>query len=223
MKKKLAVSISLAAIIASSFAFGVYAASDIKLIINGKNVATDIQIIDGSSYVPLRVVSESLGADVKWDGDSRTITINGTGAAAAPRADVKTFDVNVTIESGPMVMKITKVTLDPAYKKDKYSREINAIALDVSVENTTDNTVIWYPSQGKIALNTKEQVDSGLFNSDNVDGEFIGKIVKSGKIVFEAKSNLSDVTSLNYVIGGAYSKATYSRIGQDKTTQIILK
>ncbi|WP_083689611.1 copper amine oxidase N-terminal domain-containing protein [Paenibacillus sp. FSL H7-0331] len=46
-----------------------------KLFINGKSVSTDIQIINGQSYVPLRVVSESLGADVRWDENSKTIAI----------------------------------------------------------------------------------------------------------------------------------------------------
>lgn len=34
------------------------------------------QSIDGRTMVPLRSVSESLGADVGWDPDTETITIN---------------------------------------------------------------------------------------------------------------------------------------------------
>ncbi|MGM1023790.1 MAG: stalk domain-containing protein [Bacillota bacterium] len=52
-----------------------YAASDFKLLINGKPIQADIQIVDGSSYVPLKVVSETLGAEVKWDKDARVISI----------------------------------------------------------------------------------------------------------------------------------------------------
>jgi hypothetical protein len=77
MKKKLFITLGLTAIIATSIAIGAYAASDIKLFINGKLINADLQIVDGSSYVPLRVVSESLGADVKWDGDKREISISG--------------------------------------------------------------------------------------------------------------------------------------------------
>lgn len=75
MKKKLLITFGLAGIIAASVAVGAYAASDIKLFINGKLINTDLQIVDGSSYVPLKVVSESLGAEVKWDGDKREIHI----------------------------------------------------------------------------------------------------------------------------------------------------
>lgn len=75
LKKKLFIALGLAGIIALSVSIGVYAASPIKLFINGNNIATDIQIVKGSSYVPLKVVSEALGATVRWDGKTRTIEI----------------------------------------------------------------------------------------------------------------------------------------------------
>lgn len=77
MKKKLLIALGLTGVIAASIAVGAYAATDIKLFINGKIINADLQIVDGSSYVPLRVVSESLGADVKWDGEKREISITG--------------------------------------------------------------------------------------------------------------------------------------------------
>lgn len=226
MKKKLAVTTCLAAIIASSFAIGVYAASDIKLLINGKAVDTQIEIIDGSSYVPLRVVSESLGADVKWDGDSRTISITGgSKAVEAPKSDAKSFNVNVNVESGPMRLNITKVTLDPAYKRSEYSNAVKAVILDSTVENTSDMNVSWSPDGlgSKLILNTKEQIESASFSSDRVGGEFVGKVIKSGKIIFEVKGDLTAVTSMNYVVDGAYNSDSYARIGQNKTADIVLK
>jgi hypothetical protein len=217
-------SVTLASVVAASFAFGVYAASDIKLLINGKSVDTPVEIIEGSSYVPLRVVSEALGAEVKWDGDSRTITINGGAKAAeAPKSNVKSYNVNINVASGPMKLDITKVTLDPEFKRSQYSKPIKAVVLDAKIENTTDGTVVWYPSHGKIVTNAKEQVENGILNSDDVDGEFIGKVIKSGKIVFEIKGDLDAVTSFNYVIEGARNKTSYAKIGDDKTVEVILK
>lgn len=54
--------------------------------INGtvKSISTPAQIINSSTMVPLRFVSEALGADVNWDGKARSITIISTG---------KTYDV----------------------------------------------------------------------------------------------------------------------------------
>lgn len=77
MKKKLLIALGLTGVITASIAVGAYAATDIKLFINGKIINADLQIVDGSSYVPLRVVSESLGANVKWDEDKREISITG--------------------------------------------------------------------------------------------------------------------------------------------------
>jgi hypothetical protein len=226
--KKTGLIASFMAVALLSAGVGAYAASDIKLFINGKTVDAPVEIIEGSSYVPLRVVSEALGADVKWDGDARTISITGGAApgAVSVKPDVKSYVVNILIENGPMRMKIAKVTLDPAYKAKTYSDAVNAIVMDVSVENTSENKVTWRPegSGGKLVLNTKEQVESGsIFHSDNVGGEFVGKVIKSGKIVFEVKGNLKDVTSLNYVLDSPYNSDTYKAIGTEKTTEIIFK
>jgi outer membrane protein TolC len=44
---------------------------------NGQVIQLDVQPIiqDGRTMVPLRFVSEALGADVQWSGDTRTVTI----------------------------------------------------------------------------------------------------------------------------------------------------
>ena len=43
---------------------------------NSISLAVPAKLINGNTMVPLRFVSESLGAEVNWDGTSRTITIN---------------------------------------------------------------------------------------------------------------------------------------------------
>jgi competence ComEA-like helix-hairpin-helix protein len=47
---------------------------------NGQAVTLAVpgKVINGSTLVPLRFVSEALGADVKWDGPTQTITITST-------------------------------------------------------------------------------------------------------------------------------------------------
>lgn len=54
--------------------------------INGKDVPLDVpaQIISGSTMVPLRFVGEAMGAELKWDGVTRTVSITTTGGATAP-------------------------------------------------------------------------------------------------------------------------------------------
>ncbi|MEK8130062.1 stalk domain-containing protein [Paenibacillus filicis] len=223
MKKKWIISGAFIVISIVSLAIGAYAASDIKLFVNGKQASAQVEIIDGNSYVPLRTVAELLGAEVKWDGSNREIHIGAIkDADTSGTSEIKSFNVGVNLSSGPMKLDIAKVSLDPEYKPNSYSKSIKAIIFEVSVENTSSDTVNWHPNQGKLVTNTKEQVDTSLFYSDQVGGEFIGKVVKKGKIVFEVKSSLSDVTSLNYKVTAPFGES-FNRVGEDKTTEIILK
>ncbi|WP_025027004.1 copper amine oxidase N-terminal domain-containing protein [Caldalkalibacillus mannanilyticus] len=48
-----------------------------EALVNGKKVTLSVaaEVMNGSTMVPLRFISESLGANVVWDGATRTITI----------------------------------------------------------------------------------------------------------------------------------------------------
>ncbi len=50
-------------------------APGIAVVVNGTPIAQAAVVIDGSTYVPLRAVSESLGATVGWDGVTNTVTV----------------------------------------------------------------------------------------------------------------------------------------------------
>jgi hypothetical protein len=180
----------------------------------------------GHTYVPARFVAEQLGAQVGFDSSSNTVTFttattnNGGGATS----NVKSYPVNVDIMSGPMKMHISKVTLDPAYKKDQYTDPIKAIVLAVDVENTSDDTVSWYPTQGSLTLNTKEQAEGSMsiYYSDQVDGDFVGKVIKKGNIVVQVSSDLAQITSFNYKIEGAFTDKL-DQIGEQTITPITLQ
>jgi type 1 fimbria pilin len=60
-----------------AFSAGAFAASGINLVVNGEAVTdVDAKVIDGSTYVPLRAVSEMLGADVSYDAKTKTAYVN---------------------------------------------------------------------------------------------------------------------------------------------------
>jgi len=54
--------------------------SQIKLTINGKQIQSDVapQMINGRVFVPVRLVSENLGAKVDWDSVNNTVVISGS-------------------------------------------------------------------------------------------------------------------------------------------------
>jgi len=58
--------------------------SPVKIIFNGRDLKTDAapQIIDGRTMVPLRVVAEALGAEVKWDAENKIVFINKENSLA---------------------------------------------------------------------------------------------------------------------------------------------
>jgi hypothetical protein len=54
--------------------------NNIKITVNGQQIETDVEtppfIYNDRTYVPLRFVSEALGADVNWDNKTKTVIIN---------------------------------------------------------------------------------------------------------------------------------------------------
>ncbi|TDA70445.1 MAG: copper amine oxidase N-terminal domain-containing protein [Clostridia bacterium] len=55
-----------------------FAASPIKLIVNGQEIKPDVppQLINGRTMVPIRWVAEALGADVQWDAKNQQVKVN---------------------------------------------------------------------------------------------------------------------------------------------------
>ncbi len=72
MKKVLA--FVMAAVISLS-ATAVFAADEVSVKIDGKDLQTDVpaQIIDDRTMVPMRAIFETLGANVQWAADSQAI------------------------------------------------------------------------------------------------------------------------------------------------------
>lgn len=61
----------------SSLAAAAMADSPVKLVVDGKEISTDvpIQIVNGRTIVPVRAIAEAFGAAVEWDRDTNTVRI----------------------------------------------------------------------------------------------------------------------------------------------------
>jgi len=72
--RKIAVSISMFAVIVFVLSYAAYASYEVKILINGENLICreNPVIIEGSTLVPMRDVFEALGAEVKWNDAERS-------------------------------------------------------------------------------------------------------------------------------------------------------
>jgi len=79
MKKKVFVLLSscLALLV---FVSSAYAGSQIKLLVNGQNVESDVpvQIVANRTMVPVRALAEALGATVSWDSEQGIVSVDNS-------------------------------------------------------------------------------------------------------------------------------------------------
>lgn len=75
IKKLAAITLAMALILGTGTAL---ALDPIKIIVDGKEVAGDTpaQIVNGRTMVPIRLVAESMDAEVSWDSVNRQVIIN---------------------------------------------------------------------------------------------------------------------------------------------------
>ena len=76
-------------------------ASDIKIVIDGKTVTTDVapMIVNSRTMVPVRVISENLGADVEWDNSTRTISVVKGSTNMLLKANSSSYTINGTTKT----------------------------------------------------------------------------------------------------------------------------
>jgi len=72
--------------------------SEVKLIINGKQIQSDVapQMINGRVFVPVRLVSENLGANVKWDNVNNSVIIDSCGEQQTTKSIQSQISTNNT-------------------------------------------------------------------------------------------------------------------------------
>lgn len=153
-------------------------ASDIAIVIDDQLVDSDVPpvIIDGRTLVPLRVISEHLGASVNWNHETKTVTVVSAGkvialrigqAQATVQDQVIALDVPATIISDRTMVPLrflgetfgAEVHWDPEVRRVSVSRA-GAVLSDVAL--VQDN------GRGKIILKLSAPVE---YRVATVDGE----------------------------------------------------
>lgn len=117
-----------------SFTAGVYASSSIKLIVNGSQIKNaEARIINSTTYVPLRAISEMLGATVNWDNKTKTVTISdGKSNSTSPNMSQTINGVTVTINKVVQDSDSLKIYVTYVNKSNKEAMTGDSLAKIVS-------------------------------------------------------------------------------------------
>lgn len=146
-------------------------------------------------------------------------------------------DINKSVSAGPIKIDIKgvrtyDVALDEEGKEYFSSLEgsegspdgenIYVVAVDMKVENTVDKDITFYADQSILVTSTKEQVEASM-ESEDVGGDFLGKIEKEGTVVFFLKKSAKDVHTIELNMNAPYEADTMEDVGEDLKIKVDLK
>ena len=122
------------------------------------------------------------------------------------------------------VSKLTATTDDMAQALGiEKGKEAGLVAMDVEVENTSDDTINFYFDQGKLTTNTKEQVESDIILSDSIDGEYLGKVSHKGTLMFILKNGKADKVNDLKLFVDAPSDKDFNTVGDEVKIELKFK
>lgn len=146
---------------------------------NGNTVDISIapSIINGRTYVPLRFVAESFGANVNWDGNTNSVIIKIPSSAA--EIEMKEDEYIRSLTSQPLTFKrvydeYVDITYDIGFGKDAYDGTYEFYTYDIvqsiySVPDMTDSFMMAFNAQETFSGIRMKKVNGKLyFNSDDL-------------------------------------------------------
>lgn len=166
----------------------------------------DLVVIDGSA---ITVRDDGSGSDSNQDGMSKRIILTNRSI----NYEGTTGDFAYVIE-GIQIAALTVTDEDTAsFLNVEKGKEITVIAIQMSVENTSDKDLSFYPYMSTIVTSDKEQVESNWLLSDSVGGDFLGNVVMEGQIYWICERTGADnLTHIQWRID-APSDSNYDRCG----------
>lgn len=116
-----------------------------NLMLNGQKVTppSPAIIIDGTTYIPLRFVSESMGIKVGWDAKTQTVII-GEGKATSTPTQAKN-EIAVKDASGKVLytLKINKVTTMTERNPFADTNPAQVVMIDYTYTNVASNAEVY--------------------------------------------------------------------------------
>ena len=117
---------------------------DSTLLINGKEVTVETPYIagEGTTLVPLRVITEAFGAEVLWEGETKTITLNYPDVTIILQIDNKIATVNDHTEelSVAPTLSASGVTMVPLrFISETFGAEVGYNEGAITVTKSSDD------------------------------------------------------------------------------------
>lgn len=140
----------------------------------------------------------------------------------------KNKELNETTESGPMKLSVTAIQLANLEVAEDYKEmfdnkdKVTVITVEMKAENTTDETISFYPDQATLTTDTGDQQDADMLLSDSVGGDFFGKVNKEGNVIFIVKSPAEEIGEINLIISGSHDEE-FENQGEDVKLTIPTK
>ena len=132
-------------------------------------------------------------------------------------------ELNITGETGPIkysldaiqLSKLTATTDEMAdFLEIEKDKEYAVLVIEISAENTADETINFYLGMATATTNTKEQVESNGFLEEYMDGEFLGQVIHSGTLVYILEnSKAEDITNVKLYVD-APTNENFDEVGE---------
>ena len=190
-KRIMAAAVAAALLAASAATY----ADDVRVYVNGARVEGEVKLEDGTTYIPLRAVSEAMGADVVWDGASRSVFVSFTEDDALAK---------LVEDVGPSVVSIVGNYTGNTSEAAKYNN------------STAHGSGVIYKSNGYIITN--EHVVSDIKNLTVIlyDGTSV-----PGEVLFSDKASDLAIVKINRIGLRPISFADYSTVFPGSTAIAI--
>lgn len=129
------------------------------------------------------------------------------------------YGINETVENGDFTVTLKDARLlqfepSPEFVDMFEDESLPMIAFNIDVTNNSDATNTIYPDQGVAVTDTGQQIDAELLFSDDVGGDFLGQVTKSGEVLFLGEGDASEISNVRYIIGSGHDEELES-FGED--------
>ena len=135
-------------------------------------------------------------------------------------------EINETKETGPFIVTLEKVMIRHAEFNDMGQEmfsipEGTVIGVNFNVENTSEDTWSIYPDQSILVTDTGKQVNAEVFLADEVGGDFLGQVTKTGVVPYILDEDAESIGSFRIVIDAPHDENLESG-GEDIEFEVSL-